>query len=67
MGFIQSLGETVAKKLVVDRAFEAGRSGDPPPSYSDSEAGRSMQRLSDEAYEKGQRSVLVKIGNKLAD
>jgi hypothetical protein len=66
MGFWQSLGETMAKKIIVDRAFEAGQKGEPPPSYSNSEAGQQLQRISDEAYEKGQKSVLVKIGNKLA-
>jgi hypothetical protein len=66
MGFWRSFSESIAKKAVVDRAFNAGQKAEPPPSYSNSEAGKQLQRISDEAYEKGQKSVLVKIGNKIA-
>ena len=66
MGILRIIGESMGRKIVVDRAFEAGQKAEPPPSYSNSDTGRRLQRISDEAYEKGQKSVLVKIGNKLA-
>lgn len=66
-GFFRTVSEIMAKKWVVDRAFEAGQKGEPPPVYSDSEAGRHLQQIFNEAYEKGQKSILTKIANKLAE
>jgi hypothetical protein len=67
MGFLKIVTEVAAKRVVVNRAFEAGQKGEPPPVYSESEAGRYLQQISDDAYKKGQQSVLVKIGKKLSE
>ena len=66
-GFWKRVGDVVAKKVVTEQAFEAGQKGEAPPQYSNSEAGQYLQQLSDEAYQKGQKSLLTKIGSKLID
>ncbi|OHA87759.1 MAG: hypothetical protein A2644_01125 [Candidatus Zambryskibacteria bacterium RIFCSPHIGHO2_01_FULL_39_63] len=50
------------KQRITDKAFEAGKNGQPPPQYSILE----VQQISDNAYSQGQKSVLVDIGNKVA-
>jgi hypothetical protein len=66
-GFWRRVGDVVAKNLVTEKAFEAGQRGDSPPQYSNSDAGQYLQELSDQAYERGQKALLVKLGNRLTD
>jgi hypothetical protein len=54
--------EIFGKHLISRRAFYAGQNGEPPPHYLDKE----VQEFADRMYELGQKSVLVKIGNRLA-
>ena len=58
-----------AERWASDEAFRRGQNAEPPlhlTGNDDSEK-RQMQELLDRRYAEGQKSVLVKIGNKLAD
>jgi hypothetical protein len=54
MGLFTNAAELLMKQTIVNRAFEAGRTGSPPPVWTHAEA----QRISDEAYDKGRQSVV---------
>lgn len=73
MGFLKALGRGIERAVenhLSDDSFRRGQNAEPPRHIAGSdrnEDARRLQQMCDERYRMGQSSVLVKIGNKIAD
>ena len=67
MGFWTRVGARVVVDGVSRISFARGQQGQPPlNTFSDTPVGERLRKIADDAYDKGQKSVLVKIGKKIA-